>query len=403
MKKFLSLILALALASSLAACGRENTSGADSSSTGAALPLTTDGETSASASPETEPILAATDTDISADVFDEDVRSIVCGNDNQLLVVKSDRICLYDAAADTVLAEQEVDADADQTQTWYCLENGFCSFGYSTNSECVFYDENLQKTDSISEKSLSNDSDFDPGFAVWAISPDGAKIAFYEMMEENLLLYDRASGETTKLITGDAENHVAGELAGIDSIYFTDHDALLLLGQVWVEGDEDSANGWATIQTDGTQLTVHSYESFGKSGFRDVEYAGGTILSKEYADRTDYAVDIATGKETAIPLDSEAEQKQAAYLSRDGSYFATLENDAKDSAVIIRIYQTSDGKQVLKQEVAPENTENLDQPIGVDILDDLHIYFVEFGGRTVTNTETKQQEYIPAETCRLSW
>jgi hypothetical protein len=328
---------------------------------------------------------------------DDNVLDVCYGTSNQLLMVKTDGVVLYDTASGTVLAEH--DSESDSKMTWHRISSGFCAIGTeNTGISCDFYDENLEKINEIALDSITSD----PIFTVWAVSEDGTQIACSDLSEEKLSLYNCSTGETQLLL-----DYSEGTITDITSIYFDNSNhQLLLLCEIITDKSANSVTVWATIGLDGKNLTTHFLQNFTAGSNESTWFANGILFVSEsnFSNTgTVCVIDINSGKETVYPLESKTERNRRQFLSRDGAYFATAEDNKQNNGFIVRIYRTSDGGLVAKENiVCSEDAQMHESPV-ITIMDENQTFFVKIGGFIEENMTTRENILVSSQVLQFSW
>ena len=278
-------------------------------------------------------------------LFAGKVREICCGADRKLLI-RADKLYLYDASEGIVVAEDGLDEYQDVQM--FAYESGYVVIGnpgqdgsggfVDSTSEmkciCKLYNSQLeQKKEIVLSDLLSNDvivslNSID-------VSSDGNKIIFATL--SNVYLYQTGNKKCKKLLS-------INKNAAYKDLWISDIEYM-----AFVSGDKQIVFVGNSIPLDGGD-SIPSYGMFDVTGKNLVILGDGSYSVDEMlmgngfmylpavfnkADGTLLKYNFAGGEESSISFRNVKEGKDGVYTSFNGTYLATALLDGK---LVLNIY-----------------------------------------------------------------
>lgn len=314
-------------------------------------------------------------TELNNEELDGMVTNLWYGKDCILMVNKESTLYLYDVQRGEIV--QKKDIQVGDNAGVYPYNEGYCIIGDigREKSLCVFYSEMMEETNRISLEGKIMD---DPLFAVFAVSSDGSKLAFYDFWM-GLNIYDIKTGELSKILDVDGDSSYGDnqKILDIDALYF-DEDGKKLIFSAQTDYKGSTYESWGIINIDGSSLENHILDK--KLG-NAITYKYGKLIFGEdslmfckamgYVDTKTgsqtYSTDIPTGNTVGGPE-----------ISKDGAYFGHTK--LNDKNVEISIYKTEDFSLVYQVTIADDNEEYFYRIPKVYIFDELKVGVVCLGG-----------------------
>ena len=330
------------------------------------------------------------------------IKNVYYGGGPNVLVTTADTLYLYDLSRDAVAAQTETTPSARTYRAEYYkpIQNGFVgllldlnrqgngsgfqSGGSAPNVSCVFYDLELNKIQEINVLEALSDamSEDDRRFGIHElsvidVSDDGSKIVVGSM--SSLYVYDIETKTGSQIIPA-SENMIPG------AVRFASNSRIAFGGAYLPAGAPESIYSYGTVNTDGSDLKIHMPQ-----GFRAGELPGVTdsfvLIGQD--------IRAASGQLLLHPTDGEARtiklatsrEGDMAYLSEDGTYFATAVNGEK---LAIRIYEMETGSLLAETFIAEEDITLISRVPDVCILDSLRTAVVIYGQHVDTQIEVIQ-------------
>ncbi len=312
------------------------------------------------------------------EVMDGSVRALWYGEGGEILIRKTDGLCLYDLASGTVVAEGSLPELTGAE--YFPTVGGFCAVGEAASggeasvslgagergeTVCVFLDSTLAETDRLS---LTDPTGEGRHIMSYAVSPDGRHVAF-SIMDGGIYLLNRDGGEAELLRTVDAEHREEnGGLALVTNMWFDEDSSRVIFA---------GGSCFGSVGIDGSGFACASFEDFDSQGA--VGYAGGKLFFNENFFVASGAMAIADMNDLSYTVfkHSAQEGRGDLYVSRDGGYFVTT---AYDGELTVRIYGTEDDSLRLEYTITDDDSAVFGGAPDVVLVDDLKLCLVKLGG-----------------------
>ncbi len=373
------MILMLALALHLSACGDRQENG-NSSENGAINmePQSLEGDSSENTGNESSEMNVidrqdnGTDKNIVAvsGVKDSAFSGKVSGcyyADGNRIIVAADQLYLYDAGKGETIASADISMGDLCVQTFtdgYFVvgqgkaeggSNGSFAASESDGINGYILNKDFAVQDTISFSGLLSD-DFIPQITGIAVSQDGKQVAFGGL--QGLYLYD-ISSRKVRTILNYSEEGTAGnmQIAAMDSLTFTGNNTLVYVGMATdpsIGGDGVSVYG--TVSTDSANLTITQKGDY-KVDTEEVQKGGNLLIMPQSFDENNgtlLMLDTISNTENTMSFSSRSEGKDGVYCSGQGKYVATA--ILEESSVTINIYDTASGKSIHTETVQDSNS-----------------------------------------------
>lgn len=325
--------------------------------------------------------------------FDGSEMELWYGKSNTLIALKGTKLYLYDVKTANVMAETE-------TEQWesvkiYPINAGYCAIGLlRQNGEavtefenfsgdlmdseapraglCVFYDDQMKESSRVPLSDMVED----PMMAVWAVSQNGKQIAYYDFMK-GLNLYDLGTSTEKQLIDVAAELSEIQNILTIDALYF-EEDGEHLVFSAQTDQNQNTVESWGRIGLDGSGLENHILDQEVGTA---AAYADGRLLYGEnslaYPGTMGY-VALETQEQKYFTEVETGSNVRGPEYSEKGRFFGVT--SVAEKSAKISIYQMSDGKQILQEEINEESEEPFFRPPHLYLFDDLNVYLICYGG-----------------------
>ena len=377
--KWMCMILMLALALHLSACGDRQENG-NSSENGAINmePQSVEDDSSENTGNESSEMNVIDQQDNGTDknivavsgVKDSAFSGKVSGcyyADGNRIIVAADQLYLYDAGKGETIASADISMGDLCVQTFtdgYFVvgqgkaeggSNGSFAASESDGINGYILNKDFAVQDTISFSGLLSD-DFTSQVAGIAISQDGKQVAFGGL--QGLYLYD-VSSRKVRTILNYSEEGTAGnmQIATMDSLTFTGNNTLVYVGMATdtsIGGDGVSVYG--TVSTDSANLTITKKGDY-KVDTEEVQKGGNLLIMPQSFDKNNgtlLMLDTISNTENTMSFSSRSEGKDGVYCSGQGKYVATA--ILEESSVTINIYDTASGKNIHTETVQDSNS-----------------------------------------------
>lgn len=378
--KWMCMILILALALHLSACGDRQENG-NSSENGAINmePQSLEGDSSENTGNESSEMNVidlqynGTDKNIMAvsTVKDSAFSGKVSGCyyvDGSRIIVAADQLYLYDMGKGETIASADISMEDLYVQTftdgYFVVGQGKAGGGGSNGSFAAsesggingyILNKDFAIQDTISFSGLLSD-DFTPQITGIAVSQDGKQVAFGGL--QGLYLYD-VSSRKVRTILNYSEEGTAGnmQIVTMDSLTFTGNNTLVYVGMATdtsIGGDGVSVYG--TVSTDSANLTITKKGDY-KVDTEEVQKGGNLLIMPQSFDKNNgtlLMLDTISNTEKTMSFSSRSEGKDGVYCSGQGKYVATA--ILEESSVTINIYDTASGKSIHTETVQDSNS-----------------------------------------------
>ena len=377
--KWMCMILMLALALHLSACGNRQENG-NSSENGAINmePQSVEDDSSENTGNESSEMNVIDQQDNGTDknimavsrFKDSAFSGKVSGcyyADGSRIIVAADKLYLYDMRKGETIASADISMEDLCVQTFtggYFIvgqgkagggSNGSFAASESGGINGYILNKDFAVQDTISFSGLLSD-DFTSQVAGIAISQDGKQVAFGGL--QGLYLYD-ISSRKVRTILNYSEEGTAGnmQIATMDSLTFTGNNTLVYVGMATepsIGGDGVSVYG--TVSTDSANLTITQKGDY-KVDTEEVQKGGNLLIMPQSFDENNgtlLMLDTVSNTENTMSFSSRSEGKDGVYCSRQGKYVAAA--ILKESSVTINIYDTASGKSIHTETVRDSNS-----------------------------------------------
>ena len=378
--KWMCMILILALALHLSACGDRQENG-NSSENGAINmePQSLEGDSSENTGNESSEMNVIDQQDNGTDknivavsgVKDSAFSGKVSGcyyADGNRIIVAADQLYLYDAGKGETIASADISMGDLCVQTftdgYFVVGQGKAGGGDSNGSFAAsdsdgingyILNKDFAIQDTISFSGLLSD-DFIVQITGIAISQDGKQVAFGGL--PGLYLYDVSSRKVRTILNyseeGTADNM---QIVTMDSLTFTGNNTLVYVGMAAdtsIGGDGVSVYG--TVSTDSANLTITKKGDY-KVDTEEVQKGGNLLIMPQSFDKNNgtlLMLDTISNTENTMSFSSRSEGKDGVYCSGQGKYVATA--ILEESSVTINIYDTASGKNIHTETVQDSNS-----------------------------------------------
>ncbi len=378
--KWMCMILMLALALPLSACGDRQENG-NSSENGAINmePQSVEDDSSENTGNESSEMNVIDQQDNGTDknmmavggvkdsAFSGKVRGCYYA-DGSRIIVAADQLYLYDTGKSETIASADISMGDLCVQTftdgYFVVGQGKAGGGDSNGSFAAsdsdgingyILNKDFAIQDTISFSGLLSD-DFIPQITGIAISQDGKQVAFGGL--QGLYLYD-VSSRKVRTILNYSEEGTAGnmQIAAMDSLTFTGDNTLVYVGMAAdtsIGGDGVSVYG--TVSTDSAKLTITKKGDY-KVDTEEVQKGGNLLIMPQSFDKNNgtlLMLDTVSNTERTMSFSSRSEGKDGVYCSGQGKYVATA--ILEESSVTINIYDTASGKSIHTETVQDSNS-----------------------------------------------
>ena len=377
--KWMCMILMLALALHLSACGDRQENG-NSSENGAINiePQSEENDLSENTGNESSNINVinlqdnGTDKNIMAvsTVKDSAFSGKVSGcyyAGGSRIIVAADQLYLYDTGKGKTIASADISMEDLCVQTFtdgYFVvgqgkagggSNGSFATSESGGINGYILNKDFAIQDTISFSGLLSD-DFIVQITGIAVSQDGKQVAFGGL--QGLYLYD-ISSRRVRTILNYSEKGTAGnmQIVTMDSLTFTGNNTLVYVGMATdtsIGGEGVSVYG--TVSTDSANLTITKKGDY-KVDTEEVQKGGNLLIMPQSFDKNNgtlLMLDTISNTEKTMSFSSRSEGKDGVYCSGQGKYVATA--ILKKNSVTINIYDTASGKKIHTETVQDSNS-----------------------------------------------
>ena len=377
--KWMCMILMLALALNLSACGNRQENGNNSENGAINIePQSEENDLSENTGNESSNINVinlqdnGTDKNIMAvsTVKDSAFSGKVSGcyyAGGSRIIVAADQLYLYDTGKGKTIASADISMEDLCVQTftdgYFVVGQGKAgggsnsSFATSESGGINGYilNKDFAIQDTISFSGLLSD-DFIVQITGIAVSQDGKQVAFGGL--QGLYLYD-ISSRKVRTILNYSEEGTAGnmQIVTMDSLTFTGNNTLVYVGMAAdtsIGGEGVSVYG--TVSTDSANLTITKKGDY-KVDTEEVQKGGNLLIMPQSFDKNNgtlLMLDTISNTEKTMSFSSRSEGKDGVYCSGQGKYVATA--ILEESSVTINIYDTASGKSIHTETVQDSNS-----------------------------------------------
>ncbi|NDO50649.1 hypothetical protein FMM75_15025 [Lachnospiraceae bacterium MD335] len=377
--KWMCMILMLALALNLSACGNRQENG-NSSENGAINmePQSVEDDSSENTGNESSEMNVI---DLRDNGTDKNIMAVISFKDSAFsgkvsgcyyaggsrIIVAADQLYLYDTGKGKTIASADISMEDLCVQTFtdgYFVvgqgkagggSNGSFAASESGGINGYILNKDFAVQDTISFSGLLSD-DFIVQITGIAVSQDGKQVAFGGL--QGLYLYD-VSSRKVRTILNYSEEGTAGnmQIVTMDSLTFTGNNTLVYVGMATdtsIGGDGVSVYG--TVSTDSANLTITKKGDY-KVDTEEVQKGGNLLIMPQSFDKNNgtlLMLDTISNTENTMSFSSRSEGKDGVYCSGQGKYVATA--ILEESSVTINIYDTASGKRIHTETVQDSNS-----------------------------------------------
>ena len=311
--------------------------------------------------------------------------------DGSRIIVAADQLYLYDTGKGETIASADISMGDLCVQTftdgYFVVGQGKAGGGGSNDSFAAsesggingyILNKDFAVQDTISFSGLLSD-DFILQITGIAISQDGKQVAFGGL--SGLYLYDVSSRQVRTILNyseeGTADNM---QIVTMDSLTFTGNNTLVYVGMAAdtsIGGDGVSVYG--TVSTDSTDLTITKKGDY-KVDMEEVQKGGNLLIMPQSFDKNNgtlLMLDTISNTEKTMSFSSRSEGKDGVYCSGQGKYVATA--ILEESSVTINIYDTASGKSIHTETVQDSNSTYFMRVPQILILDEAGTCIVVLG------------------------
>ncbi len=378
--KWMCMILMIALALNLSACGNRQENGSSSENGTINIePQSEEDDSSGNTGNESSKINVidlqdnGTDKNIMAvSRFKDSAFSGKVGGcyyaDGSRIIVAADKLYLYDMGTGETIGSADISMEDLCVQTftegYFVVGQGKAGGGGSNGSFAAsesggingyILNKDFAVQDTISFSGLLSD-DFIVQITGIAVSQDGKQVAFGGL--QGLYLYD-VSSRKVRTILNYSEEGTAGnmQIVTMDSLTFTGNNTLVYVGMATdtsIGGDGVSVYG--TVSTDSADLTIIKKGDY-KVDTEEVQKGGNLLIMPQSFDKNNgtlLMLDTISNTENTMSFSSRSEGKDGVYCSGQGKYVATA--ILEESSVTIKIYDTASGKSIHTETVQDSNS-----------------------------------------------
>ena len=283
------------------------------------------------------------------------------------IIVAADQLYLYDTGKGKTIASADISMEDLCVQTFtdgYFVvgqgkagggSNGSFATSESGGINGYILNKDFAIQDTISFSGLLSD-DFIVQITGIAVSQDGKQVAFGGL--QGLYLYD-ISSRRVRTILNYSEEGTAGnmQIVTMDSLTFTGNNTLVYVGMATdtsIGGEGVSVYG--TVSTDSANLTITKKGDY-KVDTEEVQKGGNLLIMPQSFDKNNgtlLMLDTISNTEKTMSFSSRSEGKDGVYCSGQGKYVATA--ILKKNSVTINIYDTASGKKIHTETVQDSNS-----------------------------------------------
>lgn len=282
------------------------------------------------------------------------------------IIVAADKLYLCDTGKGETIASADISMEDLCVQTFtdgYFVvgqgkagsSNGSFATSESGGINGYILNKDFAIQDTISFSGLLSD-DFIVQITGIAVSQDGKQVAFGGL--SGLYLYDVSSRKVRTILNYSEKGTVGNmQIVTMDSLTFTGNNTLVYVGMATdtsIGGEGVSVYG--TVSTDSANLTITKKGDY-KVDTEEVQKGGNLLImpqSFEKNNGTLLMLDTISNTEKTMSFSSRSEGKDGVYCSGQGKYVATA--ILKKNSVTINIYDTTSGKKIHTETVQDSNS-----------------------------------------------
>ena len=282
------------------------------------------------------------------------------------IIVAADKLYLCDTGKGETIASADISMEDLCVQTFtdgYFVvgqgkaggSNGSFAASESGGINGYILNKDFAVQDTISFSGLLSD-DFIPQITGIAVSQDGKQVAFGGL--QGLYLYDISSRKVRTILNYSEKGTVGNmQIVTMDSLTFNGNNTLVYVGMATdtsIGGDGVSVYG--TVSTDSANLTITKKGDY-KVDTEEVQKGGNLLIMPQSFDKNNgtlLMLDTISNTEKTMSFSSRSEGKDGVYCSGQGKYVATA--ILKKNSVTINIYDTTSGKKIHTETVQDSNS-----------------------------------------------
>ena len=377
--KWMCMILMLALALNLSACGNRQENG-NSSENGTINmePQSVEDDSSENTGNESSEMNVI---DLRDNGTDKNIMAVSTVKDSAFsgkvsgcyyaggsrIIVAADKLYLCDTGKGETIASADISMEDLCVQTFtdgYFVvgqgkagggSNGSFAASESGGINGYILNKDFAVQDTISFSGLLSD-DFIVQITGIAVSQDGKQVAFGGL--SGLYLYDISSQKVRTILNYSEKGTVGNmQIVTMDSLTFTGNNTLVYVGMATdtsIGGEGVSVYG--TVSTDSANLTITKKGDY-KVDTEEVQKGGNLLIMPQSFDKNNgtlLMLDTISNTEKTMSFSSRSEGKDGVYCSGQGKYVATA--ILKKNSVTINIYDTASGKKIHTETVQDSNS-----------------------------------------------
>ena len=283
------------------------------------------------------------------------------------IIVAADKLYLCDTGKGETIASADISMEDLCVQTFtdgYFVvgqgkagggSNGSFATSESGGINGYILNKDFAIQDTISFSGLLSD-DFIVQITGIAVSQDGKQVAFGGL--SGLYLYDISSQKVRTILNYSEKGTVGNmQIVTMDSLTFTGNNTLVYVGMATdtsIGGEGVSVYG--TVSTDSANLTITKKGDY-KVDTEEVQKGGNLLIMPQSFDKNNgtlLMLDTISNTENTMSFSSRSEGKDGVYCSGQGKYVATA--ILKKNSVTINIYDTASGKKIHTETVQDSNS-----------------------------------------------
>ncbi|MEZ3493672.1 MAG: hypothetical protein K1W38_15580 [Lachnospiraceae bacterium] len=282
------------------------------------------------------------------------------------IIVAADKLYLCDTGKGETIASADISMEDLCVQTFtdgYFVvgqgkagsSNGSFATSESGGINGYILNKDFAIQDTISFSGLLSD-DFIVQITGIAVSQDGKQVAFGGL--SGLYLYDVSSRKVRTILNYSEKGTVGNmQIVTMDSLTFTGNNTLVYVGMATdtsIGGEGVSVYG--TVSTDSANLTITKKGDY-KVDTEEVQKGGNLLFMPQSFDKNNgtlLMLDTISNTEKTMSFSSRSEGKDGVYCSGQGKYVATA--ILKKNSVTINIYDTTSGKKIHTETVQDSNS-----------------------------------------------
>ena len=377
--KWMCMILMLALALHLSACGDRQENG-NSSENGAINmePQSVEDDSSENTGNESSEMNVI---DLQDNGTDKNIMAVSTVKDSAFsgkvsgcyyaggsrIIVAADQLYLYDTGKGKTIASADISMEDLCVQTFtdgYFVvgqgkagggSNGSFAASESGGINGYILNKDFAVQDTISFSGLLSD-DFIVQITGIAVSQDGKQVAFGGL--QGLYLYDTSSKKVRTILDYDEDGRANNiGIVSMDSLTFTGNNTLVYVGTATdISNGGDGFSVYGTVSIDSANITITKKADY-QVDTEEIQKGGNLLAMPQSFNKNNgtlLMLDTASMTEKMITFSSRSEGKDGVYCSGQGKYVATA--ILEESSVTINIYDTASGKSIHTETVQDSNS-----------------------------------------------